>query len=75
LDGENCITRSFITCTLCKKNLNGQVKEDEMVRGCSMKGGEEYMWLICGIARMKKTTRKTKIYISGMLADHIKVDL
>jgi hypothetical protein len=27
--GENCIMRSFITCTLPKHNKNDQVKKDE----------------------------------------------
>jgi hypothetical protein len=31
-DGETCIMRSFITCTLAKYNWNDKVKEDEMGR-------------------------------------------
>jgi type IV secretory pathway protease TraF len=33
-----CIMRSFITCTL--RQVNDQVKEDEMGRACSKNGGE-----------------------------------
>jgi hypothetical protein len=32
---ENCITGSFITCTLRRVRMNGHVKEDEMSRVCS----------------------------------------
>jgi hypothetical protein len=37
--GENCVMRSFITCTLCQ--VNDQVKEDERGRACSKNGGKD----------------------------------
>jgi hypothetical protein len=35
--GENCIMRSFITCTLLQVQSD-QVREDEMCRACSTNG-------------------------------------
>jgi hypothetical protein len=39
VNGENCITRSFMICT--RRQENNQVEEDEMVGSCSTNGGEE----------------------------------
>jgi hypothetical protein len=33
---ENCVMRSFLTCTVHKYNKNDKLKEDEMGRACSM---------------------------------------
>jgi hypothetical protein len=41
-----------------------QVKEDDMGRACSTKGGEEKrIYVIGGKARKKETTRKTKMQV------------
>jgi hypothetical protein len=39
--GGNCITRSSQLVLLTKHNYNDQVKEGEMVRAWSTKGGDE----------------------------------
>jgi hypothetical protein len=42
------------------------VKEDEMGSACGTNGGEkECIWDICGKARRKETTRKSKKYLTG----------
>jgi hypothetical protein len=57
----NYIMRCIISLLFSKYNWNDQVKEDEMVRACSMNRGEkECIQDIGGKARRKKTSGKNK---------------
>jgi hypothetical protein len=39
--GGNCMTRSFMVCTLCQVQKNNQVEEEVMGGACRMNGGEK----------------------------------
>jgi hypothetical protein len=41
--GENCIMRSFISCTVYQVKLEGQVKKDMLGRACKMNPHSCYM--------------------------------
>jgi hypothetical protein len=50
------------------------MKEDEMGRECSTNGDKKNAYRICMKARRKKTTRKTKTYVSGQYYNRSLID-